>query len=64
MSEHRPVGITTWTLQSSNDLTVPESFKYKSILDAVDCINEGCFLSKADLSNAYRVVRTHPSNWD
>ena len=48
-----------------NDLTpVPESFKYQSIQDAVDCINEGWFLSKVDLSDAYRVVRTHPSNWD
>ena len=43
---------------------MPEYFKYQFIQDAVDCINEGCFLSKVDLSNAYRVVRTHPSNWD
>ena len=52
----RPAG------QSLSDLTVPESFKYQFIQDAINCLNEGCFLSKVDLSNAYRAVRTHPSN--
>ena len=53
----RPTG------QSLNDLAVNDPFKYQSIQDAVKRVKPGYWLAKVDLSNAYRAVGIHPSNY-
>jgi hypothetical protein len=45
-----------------NDFAETDKFRYQSIQDAVDLISENDFLVKLDLSQAYRVVKIHPSN--
>ena len=47
-----------------NDFAEPESFQYQTINDAIQLIKPGSYMAKVDLSNAYRVVRIHPSNWE
>ncbi len=47
---------------SVNSFALADKFKYQTLQDAVDMISPGCFLAKVDLSQAYRVVKTHPSN--
>ena len=47
-----------------NDLvSFEQSFKYQSLQEAIDIIKPGLHLAKVDLSNAYRVVKIHPSNY-
>ena len=47
-----------------NDLvSFEQSFKYQSLQEAIDIIKPGSYLAKVDLSNAYRVVKIHPSNY-
>ena len=49
--------------QSLNDLAINEPFKYQTIQDAVNRVRPGYWLAKVDLSNAYRAVGIHPSNY-
>ena len=53
----RPTG------HSLNEFAYHNPFKYQSIQDAVDIISPNYYLAKLDLSNAYRSVRIHPSNF-
>ena len=46
-----------------NDFSSHNPFKYQSLQDAVDLIQEGDFLAKVDLSNAYRVVKIHKDDF-
>lgn len=46
-----------------NDFANNDPFHYQTIQDAVDLVQSGCFLAKVDLSNAYRSVKIHPSNF-
>ena len=46
-----------------NDFTTKDKFSYQSLQDAVDLIKPGMFMAKADLANAYRSVKIHPSNY-
>ena len=47
-----------------NDYAHPEHFQYQTIDDAMKLIKPGAYMAKIDLSNAYRVVRVHPSDWE
>ena len=47
---------------SVNSFALSDKFRYQSLQDAIDMITPGSFLGKVDLSQAYRVVKTHPSN--
>lgn len=47
-----------------NDYASTSTFKYQNLQDAVDVITPGCYLAKLDLSNAYRSVKIHPSNYN
>lgn len=40
-----------------------DKFSYQSIQDAVDLVTPGCFMSKIDLSSAYRSVKIHPTDY-
>ena len=46
-----------------NDFAKNNSFKYQSIQDAVDFVTPGCYFAKLDLSNAFRCVKSHRSNF-
>lgn len=46
-----------------NDHTSTEHFKYQSLNDATDFITPNCYFAKVDLSNAYRSVKIHESNF-
>ena len=52
----RPVG------GALNDFASTNKFRYQTLQNAIDVITPGCFLAKLDLAQAYRVVKTHPSN--
>ena len=54
----RPIG------QALNDYAVHNPFKYQSLQDAIDVIKKDSYLAKVDLSNAYRVVKIHPNNFE
>ena len=49
--------------QSLNDPATNDPFKYKMIQDVVNRVWPGYWLEEVDLSNAYRVVGIHPSNY-
>ena len=53
----RPIG------KALNDYAEHNPFKYQSLQNAIDLIGKDYYLGKIDLSNAYRVVKVHPSNW-
>ena len=53
----RPDGLTL------NDFITKDKFSYQSLQDAVDLIKPGIFMAKADLANAYRLVKIHLSNY-
>lgn len=46
-----------------NDHAKTNHFKYQSIQDAVDLVTPECFFAKLDLSNAFRCVKIHKSNY-
>lgn len=46
-----------------NDFCDKESFHYSSLQDAIDMVTPNAFLAKVDLSQAFRTVRTHRSNF-
>lgn len=46
-----------------NDFAYSSHFTYQSVADAVAMIKPDSYLAKIDLSNAYRSVRIHPSNY-
>ena len=48
---------------SLNAFAWHDHFKYMSLQDAIDVMPQGAFLAKLDLSQAYRSVRIHPSNF-
>ena len=48
---------------SLNAFAWHDRFQYMSLQDAVDVMQRGAYLAKVDLSNAYRSVRIHPSNY-
>ena len=48
---------------SVNDYANADSFSYQTIQDAVQTITPGCYMAKVDLSNAYRSVKIHESNF-
>ena len=45
-----------------NDYATNNLFRYQNIQDAVKFISPGSYFAKLDLANAYRSVKTHPSN--
>jgi hypothetical protein len=47
-----------------NDYAINEKFSYSSMQDAAALVTPGCYLAKVDLSNAYRSVKIHPSNFE
>ena len=49
--------------QALNDYAYNNPFHYQTIQDATDLIGHGDFMAKIDLSNAFRSVRIHPSNF-
>ena len=53
----RPVG------NALNEYATHDPFQYQTIQDAVDNIVPNSYLAKIDLSQAYRVVKIHPSNY-
>ena len=53
----RPCGIDV------NEFADQNPFKYQTLQHAVDAITPGCFMAKVDLSQGYRVVKIHPSNY-
>lgn len=53
----RPLGLALNNFASDNPV------KYQTIQDAVKLIKPRSFMAKIDLSNAYRVVKINPSNW-
>lgn len=53
----RPTG------SSINDFCDPDQFQYESLQNAVDLITPSCWMAKLDLSQAYRSVKIHPSNF-
>lgn len=48
---------------SINAFCPKENVKYQSLQDAVDKIRPNYYLAKCDLSEAYRSVKIHPSNY-
>ena len=48
---------------SLNEFAWHDRFQYMSIQDAVDVMQRGTYLARVDLSNGYRSVRIHPSNY-
>ena len=46
-----------------NNYATSSKFKYQSLDHATSKLTRGAFLAKVDLSNAYRSVRIHPSNY-
>ena len=48
---------------SLNAFAWHDHFRYMSLQDAIDVMPQGAFLAKLDLSQAYRSVRVHPSNY-
>ena len=46
-----------------NDFAEIDPFKYKSVQDALRIIKPGDYLAKVDLSNTFRSVGIHPSNF-
>ena len=46
-----------------NDFAENNPLKYQSIQDAVDLVTPGCYFAKLDLSNAFRCVKSHRSNF-
>lgn len=53
----RPVG------GAVNDFADNSPFSYQCISDAVDLLQPGHYMAKLDLKEAYRSVKTHPTNW-
>lgn len=53
----RPTG------QALNDYALNNPFRFQSLQDAVKLISPNSFLAKVDLSNAYRSVKIHKSNY-
>ena len=49
--------------RSMNDFAEIDPFKYQSVQDALRIIKPGDYLAKVDLSNAFRSVGIHPSNF-
>ena len=47
-----------------NDLTTLEKFCYQSVQDAVKLITPGCYMSKIDLSAAYRSVKISATDYE
>ena len=45
-----------------NSYAISDPFQYQTLQEAIDMITPNCYLAKVDLSQAYRVVKTHPSN--
>ena len=46
-----------------NDYVDLESFKYRTLEDALDFLKPGYYMAKIDLRHAYRSVHIHPSNY-
>ena len=46
-----------------NDYADADKFSYQTVKDAVDMMCPGDFLGKIDLSNAYRSVKVHPTDF-
>jgi len=46
-----------------NDYAQGDPFQYQTLQDAIDQITPNGYLAKCDLSQAYRVVPVHPSNY-
>lgn len=46
-----------------NDFCTPEKFQYENLQSAVDLITPSCYMAKADISQAFRHVKIHPSNY-
>ena len=46
-----------------NDYAINNPFRYQSIRDAIDLVTPGCYFAKLDLSNAFRCVKSHSSNY-
>jgi hypothetical protein len=46
-----------------NDYATTDGFHYQSIQDAVDIITPNAYMAKVDLSQAYRAVKIHPSDY-
>ena len=49
--------------RSMNDFAEIDPFKYQFVQDALKIIKPGDYLAKVDLSNAFRSVSIHPSNF-
>ena len=52
----RPVGAAL------NDFAEGEGFSYQTLKDAASLIQQGDYIAKLDLSNAYRSVKVHPKD--
>ena len=50
--------------QALNDYSHNDEFSYQRLQDAIDLIKPGSYMSKIDLSNAYRSVKIHPTNFE
>ena len=46
-----------------NDFASSESYSYQTLHDAVSLIQPGDYVAKIDLSNAYKSVKIHPSEY-
>lgn len=53
----RPIG------KAVNDFAPSDTFRFETIQDAASLVGKQYFMAKIDLSNAYRSVKIHPSNF-
>ncbi len=45
-----------------NSYAISDPFQYQTLPEAIEMITPNCYLAKVDLSQAYRIVKTHSSN--